>query len=508
MTKTRKTYRTKTANHINKINIGGKVLASGGFGCVFDPALKCEGKQTREKNKISKLMKNKHAMQEYNEIKNIRTKLDSIPNYNKHFIVDNATVCKPAKLSESDLVNFTKCSSFKKDTKNNMTKKNVNSNLNNLMILNMPKGGLPIDDYIYNNGDFNKFYELNNSLIALLKNGIIPMNKRNIYHSDIKDSNVLVDKINAQTNAKLIDWGLSTNYVPFKMEPFPDNWRNRPFQFNVPFSIIIFSDEFIKKYTEFIEYNSHPNLNEVKLFVKNYIDFWNKERGPGHYRFINEIFYYLYRDKLSNITKEERSYEIETQYTMPTIINYISDIVINFTKKSFGSDKNSDKNSVYTQTDNFIEQKEKIQFIRKKMREYLDNVFIKNIDIWGFINCYYPFIELLSENYEALDHKEKELLHKLNELYINILYSTSDKAINLSKLFNELNKIKELLHKISNIHNISQPNNIFNNTRKGKGLLGMQTNKTNKTNKTNTTNIFTRKQKIKRFKHPFYLSSK
>ena len=35
---------------------GGKVLASGGFGCVFTPALKCEGStsRSREKNKISK----------------------------------------------------------------------------------------------------------------------------------------------------------------------------------------------------------------------------------------------------------------------------------------------------------------------------------------------------------------------------------------------------------------------------------------------------------------------
>ena len=34
-------------------NKGGKVLASGGFGCVFTPALKCEGTRTREKNKVS-----------------------------------------------------------------------------------------------------------------------------------------------------------------------------------------------------------------------------------------------------------------------------------------------------------------------------------------------------------------------------------------------------------------------------------------------------------------------
>jgi hypothetical protein len=495
--KTTKNYRTKTTKNY-KINIGGKVLASGGFGCVFDPALKCEGKQTREKGKISKLMTNRHAIEEYNEIKDIKTKLDSIPNYTNYFIIDNATLCKPAKLSESDLGAFKKCSSFKKDKKNNITKKNINSKLDDLMILNMPKGGLPVDDYIYKNGNFNKLYELNNSLILLLKNGIIPMNKHNVYHSDIKDSNVLVDKIDDQTNTKLIDWGLSTEYVPFKMDNFPDNWKNRPFQFNVPFSIIIFSDDFIIKYSRFIQDNSNPNLNDVKKFVKDFIDFWNKERGPGHYRFINEIFYYLYKDKLENILKEDRSYEIEIKYTMPTIINYISDIVMNFTKKS-NINSDNDDNDAGNNTDNsvtFIKHKHKLQSIKKEMRDYLDNVFIKNIDIWGFINCYYPFIEMLSENYTKLNNTEKELLNKFNDLYINILYSASDKPINLSKLFTELNIIKQLLYKISNASHLLLSEKVSNNRANGLWTLK------------NKTNIFARKEKIKRFKNPFYLSSK
>ena len=37
MVKTKKIYRNK----------GGKVIASGGYGCVFDPALKCEGASKR-----------------------------------------------------------------------------------------------------------------------------------------------------------------------------------------------------------------------------------------------------------------------------------------------------------------------------------------------------------------------------------------------------------------------------------------------------------------------------
>ena len=50
---------------------GGKVIASGGYGCVFSPALKCKGSSKRENNKITKLMTERHATDEYNEINSI-----------------------------------------------------------------------------------------------------------------------------------------------------------------------------------------------------------------------------------------------------------------------------------------------------------------------------------------------------------------------------------------------------------------------------------------------------
>jgi hypothetical protein len=40
---------TRTKKIYNK-NTGGKVIASGGFGCVFTPALKCQGIKKREQN--------------------------------------------------------------------------------------------------------------------------------------------------------------------------------------------------------------------------------------------------------------------------------------------------------------------------------------------------------------------------------------------------------------------------------------------------------------------------
>ena len=67
-------------------NKGGKVLASGGFGCVFSPALKCKNTKKREDGKISKLMTERHALEEYEEINNIKEKLKDIPDFQDYFL--------------------------------------------------------------------------------------------------------------------------------------------------------------------------------------------------------------------------------------------------------------------------------------------------------------------------------------------------------------------------------------------------------------------------------------
>ena len=147
MVKTKKNYKT---------NKGGKVIASGGFGCVFKPALKCEGSSKRESKKISKLMTERHATQEYEEINKIKDKIDTIPNYEDYFLIYDATLCKPAELNASDLGKFDeKCTALPKD---GITKKNINKKLDEVMALNIPDGGLPVDDYIYND-DSVKIYK-------------------------------------------------------------------------------------------------------------------------------------------------------------------------------------------------------------------------------------------------------------------------------------------------------------------------------------------------------------
>jgi serine/threonine protein kinase len=466
------------------INKGGKVIASGGFGCVFSPALKCEGKTEREPNKVSKLMTEKHALQEYEEINNIKKKLENIPDYTDFFLLSDISICRPAKLTNEDLKRFSQnCSAL---PKNNITRKNVNKSLDKIMALNIPNGGVAVERYLYTNDTFRQIFDLHISLVKLLKKGIIPMNKKNIYHCDIKESNVLVDTRTSELKSRLIDWGLSTEYIPFKDQKFPSTWRNRPFQFNVPFSVVIFSDFFIEKYTKYLNDGGSPKETQLKPFVLDYINFWLKERGAGHYKYINEMMFTLFSHTLTTIPEKDKPKIIETQFTMPYIVDYIVEVLVHFT--SFKSDGSLN------------------------LRDYLDNVFIKIVDIWGFITIYYPIIQALSYNYKNLNDVELKTFNQLQFIIVEYLYKPRYEPIDMNKLFSDLKNLGNLLNVKLSGKMMETPITIKTSSSKTKkhnlGSIGTRINKNIKRSKSKTRFSFKRSPKKRRFKKSFFLSLK
>ena len=461
--------KTRKKNRKRKKYIkGGKVIASGGFGCVFDPPLRCKGKQ-REKNKVSKLMIERHVLSEFNEIEQIKKVLRKIPNYSNYFLVDDFSVCEPEKLDSEDLTNFKKkCSAL---PKKDITEKNINANLDKVMILNMPHGGMPIDDFIYNIKDYKELVALNNHLINLLNHGIVPMNRNHVYHTDVKDSNILISQDKSKT--RLIDWGLTTEYLPNVDAEFPKKWKNRSIQFNVPFSLIIFTDAFLEQYTKYLKDikndkkgNSKDNL---KLFVKKYVEVWLRERGPGHFKYVNKIFYLLFihdiKKDFSNKNMKADLEMIEKDYTMPYIINYITEILVHFTKFR----KNGDID----------------------LRVYLDTVFIKILDIWGLILCYLPILDILFDNYDTLTETELKLFNIIKHIILKYLYEPRITPIDIIELSHDLKSINNLFE-IQDTNNKNNGKNNKNNLiRNITSKVSSKSNSNNKNKIHNTSKIIT-----------------
>ena len=460
-------------------NKGGKVIASGGYGCVFNPGLKCEGERKRTKNRITKLMTDKHATQEYEEINNIKEKVVTIPNYSDYFLVDGVTLCRPSKLTATDLQAYAaKCTAL---PKNNITKKNINTKLDTIMALNLQNGGIALDDYIYEDGDYMKLYKTHMVLVKLLKKGIIPLNQKNIYHSDIKDSNILIDQTETSLKARLIDWGLTVEYVPGSGVPFPRNWKNRPLQFNVPFSVIIFTDLFYREYTEYLRNGGAIHETALKPFVIDYVNKWLKERGAGHYKFINEVFFMVFSSELHSIPEEKKAEVVETEMTMPCIIEHVINVLVHYTKfKDDGS---------------------------LNLREYLDNVYIKIVDIWGFILAYYPFLEMFSNNYSSLNTKQLKIFKQLQFIFYTFLFTPTHEPFNIDQLLENFKILGNLIHIV--IYDKRKTTSSDSHQELASGIKTRK-NKINKINKINKSSlsIFKRKPLIKKFKNPFLLSLK
>lgn len=396
---------TITTNNLK----GGKVIGSGGFGCVFKPALKCVG-QKRNENDITKLMKKKHVKAEYKGIQQYKKMLEGIPNYKDYFLVDGFSTCEPDKLDDGDLERFDKkCSALKKMKINSS---NVNSRLDKLQALNMPYGGVDVGDYIENSRmNYKKLARLNDALIALLKKGILPMNEKEIYHCDIKDSNILVQE-NGGLKTRLIDWGLSTTFKGGNVIPKP--LTNRPFQFNVPFSVVLFNDTFTKMYTEFLKKNKEPTYFLTRSFVINYVVTWINERGSGHLKSLNNIFKAFFERGLINIEEQFKKDIIEFEYTFYFIFEYISYVLFKFTK-----DGKFDKMT------------------------YFNDVFLKNLDVWGFIMTYLPILEYLDNYYDKLCDCELEIIEKIKNV---VLY-----AIECSYVPIDTNKLSEKLEELNGL---------------------------------------------------------
>jgi len=415
------TKKTKKNRFVQKLK-GGKVLGSGGYGCLLIPSVKCKNNVTSNfKNKnITKLMLAKNAQKEYDEIMKYKKSLTTIPNYKKYFLIDNIDLCQPSELSKSDLQDYeTKCKAL---IKKKITKKNINKKLDSIMAINMPNGGKDLDDFIKQCNSYDEYKKINNSLIDLLINAIIPMNNLHIYHSDIKAGNLLM---NDDYQCKIIDWGLSTSYANYNSNdsfPITRGHYNRPIQFNVPFSVIILNNDFKDSYEDYLTYRlktvDNIYYSDVRAFIVEHFVHINKEYKTGHIRYINKIMRILFNENIEPLYKKIKNDIVTAEYTYYYIIEYISKIVYEYTD---------------------------VKNKKLDLQDYFKKVFLKTIDIWGFVFSYFPILNIMSyTKRDKLSKIDIKICEKIKHIIIHYLYENPVEPINHLDIKRELSELNEL----------------------------------------------------------------
>lgn len=369
-----------------RLRSGGAPIAAGGFGCVFKPPIRCTShgpSMPYDENGVSKLMIQKHAKLEMAEVKRVSTYAKTIPNSNKYFLLDGITTCSPGTLTTEDKKDFNeKCRGLKEK---GYTEENINSKRNNLQLINIPYGGENIDkfwstwkrmEYVKNKA----FANTNTAMVDLLLNGIRPLNNKGYAHMDLKGANMLRSTDSGKVEVRIIDWGLS-GAIPAK--GVASITQNRVIQYNVPFSNILFAThgwserlkndiKTIAPSTKLAEKDKLGRISAMRVIA--YQQFYDiaDNYGIGHLEYLRGVFRRIFSNPAgmhSSISNLEE--------------NALSPVTAAVEYNAVILDKYVDRTGKFDAS------------------KYFQEVFSKNVDIWGFLMAYLPIIDTSSDPWKA-----------------------------------------------------------------------------------------------------------
>ena len=398
---------------------GGEAIASGGYGCVFYPALKCKNRKTRYDG-ASKLLKTSAANDEISETKRIIPILSKDPNYSSKVLLPQE-LCSPAKLDNNDMINVDlKCNKFANSIKNK---------LSSFKILQMPMGGVDLEKYLRGYKVNMNFVHINNQIRQLIK-FIHIFNKQGLLHLDIKASNILIDKEDNNKQCKIIDWGLASVFKTHKQntniydDNFIDTFEWKPIQFNVLPSNILFSEFF----TEFIVSNkkSYTDVNKLAVDIKTKYNKYKVLYADGHMKNLIDFIQIIMKHK--NLMGQAED----------AIFSYIAEVC------KYMMDR--------VETNNIA--------------EYFNKIFMHNNDIWGILTCYFGYLNIPDNNFLVIDQNDiKEFKLNLADILWKHMMGNPVTKISINELLWELGQLNNYWvdEEASSIYLSSSSENIKNN---------------------------------------------
>ena len=443
--KSRKLSKRKTRkNHED----AGAAIAAGGFGCVFrPPIMPRDSKDIAKVNSqpyISKLMQRRYARDEMAEVNKILPMIKKIPNSNRYFLLDGIFITERfGPLNTEDKRDFElKCQNL---TSLGINVKNINNNLAGLACMYIPDGGISINDAMkqlsinIGNGiasEINVFGKLNYAMIDTLENAIVPMNKAGLIHLDLKGDNMLVSSNyyheTKLLEVKIIDWGLA-GIIPNDTSGPIDAAQDRPIQFNCPPTAVLFNSntqDLIKKYLQILfSGTSHKNIvfssavckNLAALIIKNS----QQSVGEGHSRYVAH--------QVKNLTRPMYQYRELKGWNVTSDCfqkdSMIQAFTVNYVAAALEAYLKPGKHGGLT-----------YKFLEK---EYFQEVYRHNVDIWGFLMAYQDLISaVVSRSYTA--YKNSTVCQLLSDILFKYCYSPNYAARKIP-----INDVKRDLERVS-----------------------------------------------------------
>lgn len=431
----RRTHKRSSKRSHKKRNDGddaGKAIAAGGFGCVFKPAIACANPVIAKQMKksgyeyITKVMDASYAEDEMKEVNTVLPIVSKIPNNKRYFLVDGIFECKKfGPLTSEDLRELdSKCSNL---SRIGINASNINVNLSSLSAIYIPYGGESVATLMKRLAlDYNRVHDtpaqvkfvskdigiLSYALADVLEHAIVPMNKLNLIHLDLKGDNLLFNESvlddGKMPYIKVIDWGLAGK-VPSTGIAIAA--KNRPFQFNAPFSNILFNkqvvDNAVKLHSSAESRRAGLVITDAQMpliattIVNKMLGVWE-----GHAKYIAENINKLITPFVMSTSKGEiaalSSDAKCTTEVVTLIVNYITPILKKYWQEgeyglysgvqgSFNADK------------------------------YFQEVYRYNCDVWGVIVCYQDFLSRVS-SYFAL-HRKSEILKVMSNILFKYCFS-------------------------------------------------------------------------------------
>ena len=275
-------------------------------------------------------------------------------------------------------------------------------------------------------------------LSDVLENAVVPMNKLGLLHLDLKGDNMLINENALDKNkmpyVKIIDWGLA-GVVP--KSGIAEAAKNRPLQFNAPFSNILFNGILVNN--NIIQDNCYTNdINATQItsistqIVAKMIQDW-----PGHAAYIAQDlqqFLRPYKKTRGSIYLLDSNTDCIIE-PLTVIVEYIAAILRKYMIKN-------DSEGLYE--------------CGFDSEAYFVEVYRYNCDVWGLLTAFQNFIEQYTSKFMIRNDK---LARAMSHILFKYCFSPTYAAERIP-----IKDVVEDMHKLAGICGINKRPSTENGT--------------------------------------------